>query len=82
MIITVFQMRHAFPIIKRLRDGARMFEFPPSTLARLRSQSSRLREADILGCSLIGLTAWAIRRINDKEKQPAHGLSPSLGNRS
>ena len=31
------------------------------------TQSSRLREADILGCSRIGLTAWAIRRINQKK---------------
>jgi polysaccharide deacetylase family protein (PEP-CTERM system associated) len=59
-----------FPHIKRLRDGGCIFEFPPSTLAAY-GVNLPVAGGGYFRLFPYGLTAWAIRRINDKEKQPA-----------
>ncbi len=87
---SIFPVRHdyygipdapRFPHYQRLRSGARLLEFPPSTL-RACATNFPVAGGGYFRLLPYGLTAWAIRRINQKENQPAHGLSPSLGDRS
>jgi polysaccharide deacetylase family protein (PEP-CTERM system associated) len=59
-----------FPHIKRLCDGGCIFEFPPSTLAAY-GVNLPVAGGGYFRLFPYALTAWAIRRINDKEKQPA-----------
>lgn len=59
-----------FPHIKRLRDGRRILEFPPSTFAAC-GVNLPVAGGGYFRLFPYELTAWAIRRINAKEKQPA-----------
>ena len=59
-----------FPHYKFLRDGSRIVEFPPSTLPAFKVN------LPVAGGGYFRLlpypvTAWAIRRINEREDQPA-----------
>lgn len=59
-----------FPHYKFLEGGKRIAEFPPSTL-RAYGMNFPVAGGGYLRLFPYGLTAWAIRRINEKEVQPA-----------
>jgi polysaccharide deacetylase family protein (PEP-CTERM system associated) len=59
-----------FPHYKLLEGGERIAEFPPSTL-RAYGTNFPVAGGGYLRLLPYGLTAWAIRRINKKENQPA-----------
>ena len=59
-----------FPYYRSLRDGASIFEFPPSTL-RTFGVNLPIGGGGYFRLLPYGLTAWAIRHINEKENQPA-----------
>ena len=59
-----------FPHYKALRDGRRIAEFPPSTL-RFCGINLAVAGGGYFRLFPYGMTAWAIRRINDTEGQPA-----------
>jgi polysaccharide deacetylase family protein (PEP-CTERM system associated) len=59
-----------FPHYKRLRNGRRITEFPPSTLTWC-GANLPVAGGGYFRLFPYSLTAWAIRRINDKEAQPA-----------
>jgi polysaccharide deacetylase family protein (PEP-CTERM system associated) len=59
-----------FPHYKCLRNGARIMEFPPSTVA-LWGTNLPVAGGGYLRLLPYGVTAWAIRRINETELQPA-----------
>ena len=76
---SIFPVRHdyygipnapRFPHYRVLRTGARLLEFPPSTL-RLHGTNLPVAGGGYLRLWPYRLTAWAIRRINQKETQPA-----------
>jgi len=76
---SIFPVRHdyygipdapRFPHYQRLRSGARLLEFPPSTL-RAGATNFPVAGGGYLRLLPYRLTAWAIRRINQKENQPA-----------
>ncbi len=59
-----------FPHYKVLRSGMRMMEFPPSTV-RLWDANLPVAGGGYFRLFPYRITAWAIRRINEKEAQPA-----------
>jgi polysaccharide deacetylase family protein (PEP-CTERM system associated) len=59
-----------FPHYRLLRDGGRLLEFPPSTLRTCRTNLP-VAGGGYFRLLPYRLTAWAIRRINQKENQPA-----------
>jgi polysaccharide deacetylase family protein (PEP-CTERM system associated) len=59
-----------FPHYQALKSGGRIAEFPPSTL-RAGGVNFPVAGGGYLRLFPYGLTAWAIRRINDKEGKPA-----------
>jgi polysaccharide deacetylase family protein (PEP-CTERM system associated) len=59
-----------FPHYRFLRDGSRLLEFPPSTLPAY-GINLPVAGGGYLRLLPYGVTAWAIRRINEKEAQPA-----------
>ncbi len=59
-----------FPHYRFLRDGGRLLEFPPSTLPAY-GINLPVAGGGYLRLLPYGVTAWAIRRINEKEAQPA-----------
>jgi polysaccharide deacetylase family protein (PEP-CTERM system associated) len=59
-----------FPHYKLLRNGIRIVEFPPSTLAFC-GANIPVAGGGYLRLFPYRFTAWAIRRINEKESQPA-----------
>lgn len=59
-----------FPYLKVLPSGQRILEFPPSTL-RLFGRNIPVAGGGYLRLFPMAFTAWAIRRINNVEKQPA-----------
>jgi polysaccharide deacetylase family protein (PEP-CTERM system associated) len=76
---SIFPVRHdyygipdapRFPHYRFLRDGGRLLEFPPSTL-RAYGMNLPVAGGGYLRLLPYGVTAWAIRRINEKETQPA-----------
>jgi polysaccharide deacetylase family protein (PEP-CTERM system associated) len=76
---SIFPVRHdyygipdapRFPHYRFLRDGGRLLEFPPSTL-RAYGINLPVAGGGYLRLLPYGVTAWAIRRINEKEAQPA-----------
>jgi polysaccharide deacetylase family protein (PEP-CTERM system associated) len=76
---SIFPVRHdyygipdapRFPHYRFLRDGGRLLEFPPSTL-RAYGINLPVAGGGYLRLLPYGVTAWAIRWINEKEAQPA-----------
>jgi polysaccharide deacetylase family protein (PEP-CTERM system associated) len=76
---SIFPIRHdcygipdapRFPHYRLLRTGARLVEFPPSTV-RIHATNIPVAGGGYLRFWPYRLTAWAIRRINQKENQPA-----------
>jgi len=76
---SIFPVRHdyygipdapRFPHYRLLRGGARLLEFPPSTL-RVYATNLPVAGGGYLRLFPYRLTAWAIPRINQKENQPA-----------
>lgn len=76
---SIFPVRHdyygipdapRFPHYQLLRSGARLLEFPPSTL-RACATNFPVAGGGYFRLLPYQLTAWAIRRINQKENQPA-----------
>jgi polysaccharide deacetylase family protein (PEP-CTERM system associated) len=59
-----------FPHVKELRCGVRIKEFPPSTV-RLLGYNLPVAGGGYLRLMPYGITAWAIRHINEAEQQPA-----------
>ena len=59
-----------FPHYRTLRDGERILEFPPSTIEAY-GVNFPMAGGGYFRLLPYSLTAWAIRRINEKEKQPA-----------
>lgn len=59
-----------FPHYRFLQDGTRLLEFPPSTLPAC-GINLPVAGGGYFRLLPYGLTAWAIRRINEKENQPA-----------
>jgi len=59
-----------FPHYRFLRDGGRILEFPPSTLV-MWGVNLPVAGGGYFRLCPYGLTAWAIRRLNEKEAQPA-----------
>jgi polysaccharide deacetylase family protein (PEP-CTERM system associated) len=59
-----------FPHYRTLRDGDRILEFPPSTIEAC-GVNFPMAGGGYFRLLPYSLTAWAIRRINEKEKQPA-----------
>ena len=59
-----------FPHYRTLRDGDRILEFPPSTIEAY-GVNFPMAGGGYFRLLPYSLTAWAIRRINEKEKQPA-----------
>jgi polysaccharide deacetylase family protein (PEP-CTERM system associated) len=59
-----------FPHYRTLRDGQRIVEFPPSTLSAC-GANFPISGGGYFRLLPYGVTAWAIRRINEKEAQPA-----------
>ena len=59
-----------FPHYRVLRTGARLLEFPPSTL-RISANNVPVGGGGYLRLLPYRFTTWAIRRINHKENQPA-----------
>jgi polysaccharide deacetylase family protein (PEP-CTERM system associated) len=59
-----------FPHYQCLRDGTRILEFPPSTLA-VCGINLPVAGGGYFRLLPYGLTAWALRRINKNENQPA-----------
>jgi polysaccharide deacetylase family protein (PEP-CTERM system associated) len=59
-----------FPHYRSLGDGRRILEFPPSTLS-LYGANLPISGGGYFRLFPYGLTAWALRRINEKEAQPA-----------
>src|SRR5262245_47092316 len=76
---SIFPIRHdyygipnspRFPHYQFLKGGRRIAEFPPSTL-RAAGMNVPVAGGGYLRLMPYGLTAWAIRRINEMEAQPA-----------
>lgn len=59
-----------FPHYRSLGDGRRILEFPPSTLS-IYGANLPISGGGYFRLFPYGLTAWALRRINEKEAQPA-----------
>ena len=59
-----------FPYVKALRSGRQIKEFPPSTL-RIFGRNIPVAGGGYLRLFPYKITAWAIRRLNDTEHQPA-----------
>ena len=59
-----------FPYFKALRSGRQIKEFPPSTL-RIFGRNIPFAGGGYLRLFPYKITAWAIRRLNDTEHQPA-----------
>lgn len=59
-----------FPHYRSLGGGRRILEFPPSTLA-IYGANLPISGGGYFRLLPYGLTAWALRRINEKESQPA-----------
>ena len=59
-----------FPHFRVVRDGSRILEFPPSTLASF-GVNLPVAGGGYFRLFPYGLTAWAIHRINENEAQPA-----------
>lgn len=59
-----------FPYVKGLRCGREIKEFPPSTL-RLLGSNVPVAGGGYLRLFPYAITAWAIRHLNNSEKQPA-----------
>ena len=59
-----------FPYMQPLRDGRHILEFPPSTFAAC-GVNFPVAGGGYFRLLPYELTAWAIRRINSKERQPA-----------
>ena len=59
-----------FPHYEALPDGRRIAEFPPSTL-RVGGVNFPVAGGGYFRLLPYGMTAWAIRRINEREAQPA-----------
>lgn len=59
-----------FPHVKELKCGRELTEFPPSTI-RLWGMNLPVAGGGYLRLFPYQLTAWAIRRINEIERQPA-----------
>jgi len=59
-----------FPHYRELKSGGQIAEFPPSTVRAWRVNFP-VAGGGYLRLFPYRVTAWAIRRINDKEKQPA-----------
>jgi len=59
-----------FPYVKALRSGRQIKEFPPSTL-RIFRRNIPVAGGGYLRLFPYTITAWAIRRLNDTEHQPA-----------
>ena len=76
---SIFPIRHdyygipdapRFPHYRVLQTGARLLEFPPSTV-RIHGINVPVAGGGYLRLFPYNLTAWAIRRLNEKEKQPS-----------
>ncbi|MGH7888274.1 MAG: XrtA system polysaccharide deacetylase [Candidatus Binatia bacterium] len=59
-----------FPHYRSLGNGRRILEFPPSTLS-IYGANLPISGGGYFRLLPYGLTAWALRRINEKEAQPA-----------
>ena len=59
-----------FPYVKRLKSGREISEFPPSTL-RVFGNNIPFAGGGYLRLFPYNLTAWAIRYLNNRERQPA-----------
>jgi polysaccharide deacetylase family protein (PEP-CTERM system associated) len=59
-----------FPHVKDLRSGLRIKEFPPSTV-RVLGSNLPVAGGGYLRLFPYSVTAWAIRRLNETERQPA-----------
>ena len=76
---SIFPVRHdfygipdapRFPHYRLLNTGARLLEFPPSTV-RIGANNFPIGGGGYLRLVPYSFTAWAIRQINRKENQPA-----------
>jgi polysaccharide deacetylase family protein (PEP-CTERM system associated) len=76
---SIFPVRHdnygipdapRFPHYRALSDGQSIVEFPPSTLSAY-GANFPISGGGYFRLLPYGVTAWAIRRINEKEAQPA-----------
>jgi polysaccharide deacetylase family protein (PEP-CTERM system associated) len=59
-----------FPYVKLLRSGRKLREFPPTTI-RMCGVNVPVAGGGYLRLLPYGITAWAIRRVNQVERQPA-----------
>ena len=59
-----------FPYLRELSSGLKIKEFPPSTV-QIFGRNLPVAGGGYLRLLPIGLTAWAIRYLNDTERQPA-----------
>jgi polysaccharide deacetylase family protein (PEP-CTERM system associated) len=59
-----------FPYWETTPGGKRIYEFPPSTI-RLANNNWAVAGGGYLRLFPYAITRWAIRRLNDREKQPA-----------
>lgn len=59
-----------FPHVRLLKNGKKIKEFPPSTV-RVMGTNFPVAGGGYLRLLPYGITSWAIRRINDVERQPA-----------